>query len=144
MAESHWCSMKVSLNRKAHFSCGHRYFNPDFDEAKNKSEFGLCYNEHGHGHNYTLVVSISGEISPETGMIINLKHLDPLVSGICEEFDHKFLNKDVEFFKTNIPTTENIAHYIFKKLNPLLEKHKVSLDKITLYENEDIWSEVSL
>ena len=136
--------MKVTLNRKIHFSCGHRYFNPNFDETKNKLEFGACYNEHGHGHNYTLVVSVCGDISPDTGMIINLKYLDPIINNISEEFDHKFLNTDVEHFKNTIPTTENIAIYISKKINPLLQKHEVTLDKILLYENEDIWSEVTL
>ena len=135
--------MKVSLSRKVHFSCGHRYFNSNFSEEQNRSEFGLCYSEHGHGHNYNLTVTVSGPVSGETGMIINLKDFDPLISGICEEFDHKFLNTDVEFFKTNIPTTENMAGYIFNKLNKSLLKHKVILEKIVLFENEDIWSEVT-
>lgn len=133
--------MKATLVRSARFSCGHKYENPNWTEEKNKEEFGLCYSEHGHGHNYKLEVFIKAPIAPDTGMTLNLMHVDQCIEEVTDLLDHKFLNTDLDYFKQHIPTTENISVFIYNKLKKLLEQHKVELSKVTLYENDDLWVE---
>lgn len=133
--------MKATLVRSARFSCGHKYENPNWNEEQNKKEFGLCYSEHGHGHNYKLDVAVSSEINPENGMSINLSIVDKYIEQVTELLDHKFLNTDLDYFKNNIPTTENIAIFIYQKLQPLFKSQNAELKKITLFENDDLWVE---
>lgn len=125
----------VSVFRKEHFNAAHRLHNPAWDEAKNDAVFGKCNNPNYHGHNYELVVKLTGEPDPVTGYVIDLK----LLSGIIEEkvldkFDHKNLNKDVPEFKDLNPTAENIAIVIFHLLRPAIDE-KLKM-KIRLYETE--------
>ncbi|MCX2720183.1 6-pyruvoyl trahydropterin synthase family protein [Lentiprolixibacter aurantiacus] len=111
--------MKVKVSRKAHFNAAHRLFLPEWDDAKNEAVFGKCNNPHYHGHNYELVVSVTGEIDPKTGMVIDMKELKDLIKSEVEEaLDHKNLNLQVPEFKTLIPTAENIAVVIWNKLRP--------------------------
>lgn len=125
--------MATTVHRKAHFNAAHRLFRSDWDEAKNKAVFGKCSNPYYHGHNYELIVSVTGEIDPETGFVINLKTLKDLIKTEIEEpFDHKNLNEEVQEFKSLNPTAENIAKVIFNKLNTKLDGD-VSLE-VTLYE----------
>ncbi len=92
------------------FCSGHRLFNPKFSDEKNREIFGDCANPNGHGHNYVLEVTVSGEIDHETGMIINLKELKRIIeTEIISKVDHKNLNMDVDFMQGIIPTTENFA-----------------------------------
>lgn len=126
--------------RRVHFSCGHRYANPEFSEEKNRQVFGACYSPHGHGHNYALEAHFTGPIDPQTGMVLNLVQADKLLEQISQQLDHQFLNEDVEHFKTNIPTTENMAVYVFDQLAAQLEP-PVELLRVRLYECEDIWAE---
>jgi 6-pyruvoyltetrahydropterin/6-carboxytetrahydropterin synthase len=108
-------------------------FRPDWDDKKNDEVFGKCNNPHYHGHNYELIVSVTGKIDPETGFVINLKTLKGLIkTEIEDKFDHKNLNEQVPEFERLNPTVENIAKVIWEKLNPKIEK-KLSLE-ITLYE----------
>lgn len=125
--------MKVTVSRKAHFNAAHRLFRADWSAEQNEEVFGKCNNPEYHGHNYELIVSVRGEIDPETGYVIDLKVLkDFIKSEIEEPFDHKNLNTQVEEFKTMNPTAENIAVVIYKRLRPVI---KSDLDlKITLYE----------
>ena len=129
--------------RRTHFSCGHRYFNPQLSEQKNQEIFGACYSPHGHGHNYVLEAYFTGPVDTQTGMIINLVDVDRLLEAISQQLDHSFLNKDVEYFKHHIPTTENLAIYTYEQLKPTLPKG-VALLRVRLYECEDIWAEHGL
>ena len=125
--------MKVTVHRKAHFNAAHRLFNPAWDDEKNNDVFGKCNNPNYHGHNYELIVAVSGEIDPETGFVMDMKILRKLISSEIEEkLDHKNLNVEVEEFKNLNPTAENIAVVIWN----ILRKHiKNELDLgVTLYE----------
>ena len=111
--------MKVKVSRKAHFNAAHRLYLPEWDDAKNEAVFGKCNNPHFHGHNYELIVSVTGPIDPETGMVIDMKVLKDLIKSEVEEaFDHKNLNVEVPEFKSLNPTAENIAVVIWNKLRP--------------------------
>ncbi len=125
--------MKVTVNRKAHFNAAHRLYRKDWSDQKNAEVFGKCSNPHYHGHNYELIVGVTGEIDPETGFVMNLKTLKKIIREEIEEaFDHKNLNEEVTAFKTLNPTAENIAMVIWKKLRNKIQKN---LDlQITLYE----------
>ncbi len=125
--------MKVTVNRKAHFNAAHRLHNPDWSAEKNQEVFGKCNNPNYHGHNYDLIVAVTGKIDPETGYVLDVKVLKDIIKSEVEEpFDHKNLNLDTEEFKALNPTAENIAVVIWNKLrakiNPSLEL------KVTLYE----------
>lgn len=127
--------MPISVTRKAHFNAAHRLNNPDWDEAKNKETFGLCNLPNYHGHNYDLEVTVTGEIDPETGFVINLKYLKDLIRDHIEKkFDHKNLNLDTEEFAQLNPTAEHIAIVIWNILRKQLDpKLKLS---ITLFETD--------
>lgn len=125
--------MKLTVHRKAHFNAAHRLYRKDWDNAKNLEVFGKCSNPHYHGHNYELVVSVRGEIDPETGFVMDLKLLKELIYNEVEvAFDHKNLNEELPEFKELNPTAENIAVVIWNKLRKKL-KSSLSLE-ITLYE----------
>lgn len=125
--------MKVTVSRKAHFNAAHRLFRPDWSNEQNERVFGKCNNPNFHGHNYELIASVTGEINPETGYVIDIKELADLIYEEVElAFDHKNLNLDVPDFKDLIPTAEHIAVVIWKKLSRRL-KPQFSLE-ITLYE----------
>jgi 6-pyruvoyltetrahydropterin/6-carboxytetrahydropterin synthase len=125
--------MKVTVSRKAHFNAAHRLYNADWTDARNATVFGKCANPNYHGHNYELIVSVKGEIHPETGFVMDMKLLKKLIeSEIEEKFDHKNLNEEVPAFKTLNPTAENIAVVIYNKLRPKIEA-ELELS-ITLYE----------
>ena len=123
----------VTVSRKAHFNAAHRLFRADWSDEKNKSVFGKCSNPNYHGHNYELIVSVTGEIDPETGFVIDMKVLKELIKREIEEaFDHKNLNMEVADFKTLNPTAENIAVVIWNKLRPHIDT--VNQLSVTLYE----------
>ena len=124
---------RVTAYRKAHFNAAHRLFRPDWSDEKNAEVFGKCNNHNYHGHNYELIVSVTGEIDPETGYVFDLGRLKELIRNEVEEpFDHKNLNLDVEEFKNLNPTAENICVVIYDKLRRYIP---TSLDlKIKLYE----------
>ena len=125
--------MRITVNRKAHFNAAHRLFREDWDDARNEQIFGKCSNPNFHGHNYELIVSVTGEIDPETGFVVDLKILKDLIREEIEvPFDHKNLNLEVAEFKELNPTSENIAVVIYNKLKKELPE-ELSL-KITLYE----------
>lgn len=132
-------SPSVRLARRIYFSCGHRYYSPQLSEAENKKIFGACYTEYGHGHNYTLEAYIEGAIDPVTGMIINLSEVDEVLKAVTAPLDHHHLNFDVPHFKDHVPTTENIAAYLYKQIEGRLHGRALKLHKIRLYEYEDLW-----
>jgi len=125
--------MKVAVVRKEHFNAAHRLHNPNWNTEKNQSVFGKCNNEHYHGHNYDLHVTVIGELDPETGYVIDLKILrDVIKEHVLEKFDHKNLNLDTDEFKHLNPTAENITVVIW---NILREKLDNKFDiKVKLYE----------
>lgn len=127
--------MKVSVFRKAHFNAAHRLHNPDWTDEMNQKVFGKCNNPNFHGHNYDLVVKVTGEIDPRTGYVIDMKVLkDMMKEHILDRFDHKNLNLDTEEFRNLNPTAENIAVVIWNILRAHLD---VTLDlTIRLYETE--------
>jgi 6-pyruvoyltetrahydropterin/6-carboxytetrahydropterin synthase len=130
----------IYVTRRAEFSASHYYHNPDFSAEENRRVFGKCANPHGHGHNYTLEVTVAGEIDRTTGMVMDLKELKKLLeSEVLELMDHKFLNKEVPVFAAKIPTTENIAVEIWNLLQPKLRLGK--LHRIRLYETPDLYVE---
>ncbi|MBE8221999.1 MAG: 6-carboxytetrahydropterin synthase [Bdellovibrionales bacterium] len=135
---------KISLSRRSYFSAAHRYYNDKWTDAVNKKVFGLCYSEKGHGHNYILDTFVSGPVNKDTGMIINLIDLDSLLQNFVKLLDHKHLNFDLSHFKTLVPTTENIAEFCFKEIKILLRNNAplIKLDKIRLYENQDLWVDI--
>lgn len=125
--------MKVSVYRKAHFNAAHRLHNPAWSDEKNAKIFGLCNNVNYHGHNYELVVKVTGEIDPETGYVYDLGILNNMIKTHIENrFDHKNLNLDCVEFKDLNPTAENIVVVIWKILRGQLEE-QFDL-KIRLYE----------
>ena len=113
----------VYLTRKAEFSASHYYHNPDFTLEENRRVFGKCNNPNGHGHNYLLEVTIAGPIDPATGMVFDLVALDRLVAEhVLEKLDHMNLNLDVETFRAEVPTTENLCRDIYNRLYAPLKK----------------------
>lgn len=125
--------MKVTVSRKAHFNAAHRLYRKDWTMEKNQEVFGKCNNPNFHGHNYELIVSVTGEVDQETGYVIDTKVLSDLIKEHIEEaFDHKNLNIDVPEFKDLIPTAEHIAFIIWHKLRDLIDMNKEL--EITLYE----------
>ncbi|MBA4738950.1 MAG: 6-carboxytetrahydropterin synthase [Flavobacteriaceae bacterium] len=125
--------MEVTVSRKAHFNAAHRLFNKNWSDKKNESVFGKCNNSNYHGHNYEMIVSVTGKINPETGYVIDMGILKKIIKDEVEErLDHKNLNLDVEYFADIIPSAENICIYIYSLL-----RNKISneLDiSVTLYE----------
>jgi len=128
----------IYLTRRAEFSASHFYHSPALSAEENRRIFGKCNNPHGHGHNYTLEVTVAGEIDPTTGMVLDLKELKKVLeSEVLDLMDHRFLNKEVPAFAAKIPTTENIAVEIWKLLAPKLSFGK--LHRIRLYETPDLF-----
>ena len=125
--------MKVTVSRKAHFNAAHKLFRPDWNDTKNKEVFGKCANENYHGHNYELIVSLTGEINQETGYVYDLGKLKNIIKAEVEDYlDHKNLNLDIDDFKSSNPSAENIAVLIYNRLIPHFDvNYKL---KITLYE----------
>lgn len=126
-------SMRVTVNRKAHFNAAHRLYNNEWTDARNNKIFGKCANPNYHGHNYELIVSVTGEIHPDTGFVMDMKILKSLIrSEIEDQFDHKNLNEEVAEFSSLNPTAENISVVIWNKLRMKIDS-KLNL-AITLYE----------
>ncbi len=126
---------KTSVIRKEHFNAAHRLFNPEWSDEKNQEIFGKCNNPNYHGHNYDLLVKLTGYPDPKTGYVFDLKILSDIIKeNILDVFDHKNLNLDVEYFKNLNPTAENIVVVIYDILRQKIDT-KFDL-KITLFETE--------
>lgn len=125
--------MKVKVSRKAHFNAAHRLYRKDWSFEKNEATFGKCNNPKYHGHNYDLIVSVTGEIDSKTGYVMDMKVLKDLIKEHVEDLmDHKNLNEEVPEFKNLNPTAENIAVVIFDKLRPHIDLSKEL--EVVLYE----------
>jgi len=124
------------VTRCTHFSAAHRLYNPTFSHDKNEAIFDKCNNPHGHGHNYTLDVTVKGVPDPETGYVIDLKKLrDIIEEHIIDKVDHKHLNHDVDFLNGIIPTAENISLCFWQILEPFITEG--TLHCIKLFESEN-------
>jgi 6-pyruvoyltetrahydropterin/6-carboxytetrahydropterin synthase len=128
----------VYLTRRVEFSASHYFHNPEMTPEENQRVFGRCNNPHGHGHNYTLDVTVMGEVDPRTGMVLDLKDLKKILEAeVLRLMDHRFLNKEVPAFAHKIPTTENMAIEIWNLLASKLPGTK--LHRIRLYESTDLY-----
>lgn len=127
--------MKIKVSRKEHFNAAHRLFNSEWSDEKNLEVFGKCSYPNYHGHNYEVIVTVTGEPDPKTGYVFDMKVLSDLVKEhVLNKFDHKNLNLDTEYFKNLNPTAENIVVVIWKILREKIDR---TLElKITLYETE--------
>ena len=125
--------MRIKACRKAHFNAAHRLYRKDWSDEKNTQIFGKCSNPKFHGHNYDLVVAVTGDVDPETGFLIDLKVLKQyIVEEVEEPFDHKNLNEEVEEFERLNPTAENIAIVIWNRLRQrITDRFDI---EVTLYE----------
>jgi 6-pyruvoyltetrahydropterin/6-carboxytetrahydropterin synthase len=128
------------LTRKAEFSASHVCANPQWSEERNRAVYGANANPHGHGHNYVLEVTIEGEPDPVTGMVFDLRELKEILNQeVVEPMDHRFLNKEVAPFSTVVPTTENIAIEIWRRLQSRVGREGVKLNNVRLFETGDLY-----
>ena len=125
--------MEITVSRKAHFNAAHRLHNKNWTDEKNQKIFGKCNYQNYHGHNYELIVSVTGEINPETGYVIDMGELKKIIKNEIEErLDHKNLNLDIPHFSNTIPSAENICIYIYDILKENIDSQfKLS---VRLYE----------
>jgi 6-pyruvoyltetrahydropterin/6-carboxytetrahydropterin synthase len=124
---------RVKVSRKAHFNAAHRLYRKDWTDAQNEAHFGKCSNPHFHGHNYELIVSVTGDIDPDTGYVMDMKVLkDHIKAEVEDAFDHKNLNLEVPEFVDLIPTAENIVVVIHQKLKKILTSGQEL--EVVLYE----------
>ncbi len=127
------------ITRKVEFSASHLCYHPGLSEERNRAIYGAAANKHGHGHNYSLEVSLDGSPDPVTGMVFDLKSLkDILNREIVDPMDHRFLNYEVPPFDKVVPTVENVAVEIWRRLAPHFSEH-VRLKNVRLYETEDLY-----
>ena len=130
--------MTVYLTRKCEFSASHHYYDPKLSEADNLRLFGKCSNRNGHGHNYTLEVTVKGEVDATTGFVVDLKELKDIMElEVVDAMDHRYLNHEVPEFKELMPTTENIAIAVWKRLEGKL--HVAKLHRVRVFEMHDLW-----
>lgn len=130
----------VRITRRATFAAGHILCRPEWSDAQNREVFGACVNE--HGHNYVVEVTVGGPVDAETGMVVNLKHVDAVLRReFIDAVDHRHLNRDVDFLRGVIPTAENIALAAFHRLEPHLKPAR--LLKVRIVESENNAAEVS-
>jgi len=128
----------VYLTRRAEFSASHYYHNPAFTREENQRIFGKCNNPHGHGHNYTLEVTVRGEVDSRSGFVMDLGELKEVLNReVLDAMDHRFLNEEVPEFRDRIPTTENLAIAIWQRLAPKLKA--ASLHRVRVYETPDLF-----
>ncbi len=127
--------MTVTICRQEHFNAAHRLHNYTWTDARNEQVFGKCNNPNYHGHNYRLIVRLTGEIDPETGYVYDMKLLSDLIKReILDIFDHRNLNLDTVEFRDLNPTAENIAVVCWNRLRPHVASHLAL--SVTLYETE--------
>ena len=128
------------ITRKADFSASHVCRNPALSDEENRAAFGAAANPHGHGHNYVLEVTLEGDPDPVTGMVMDLKELKAILHReVILPFDHRFLNYEVKPFDSVIPTLENIAIEIWRRLAPDFQDARGKLRSVRLYATPDLW-----
>jgi 6-pyruvoyltetrahydropterin/6-carboxytetrahydropterin synthase len=124
--------MKVTLTRRYSFAASHRLHSTQLSDAENQRLYGKCNNPYGHGHNYVVEVTLGGPVDPATGMIANLADLDSYVQRhVLDDFDHRFINEEIEAFKSVVPTTENLSIEIYNRLKQFPGAH---LERVRIEE----------
>jgi 6-pyruvoyltetrahydropterin/6-carboxytetrahydropterin synthase len=130
----------IFLTRKAEFSSAHYYWNDAWSLEENERVFGKCANRNGHGHNYTLEVTVAGEVDATSGFVVDLKQLkDILDQEVVSVYDHRHLNLEVPEFAKAIPTTENIAIAVWNRLENKIPNAK--LHRVRIYEMPDLFAD---
>jgi len=128
------------LTRRAEFSASHVCANPSLGDQQNRAIYGIAANPNGHGHNYVVEVTVEGEADPVTGMVFDLRELKQILNEeVIEPMDHRFLNREVAPFDRVVPTTENVAIEIWKRLRPRIDRGGVRLNKVRLFETADLY-----
>lgn len=128
------------LTRRAEFSASHVCSQPSLTQEQNRELYGPAANPSGHGHNYVLEVTLEGEADPTTGMVFDLKTLKEIIQQqVIEPMDHRFLNYEVPPFDRIVPTTENVAAEIWRRLAPQFQNGAARLENVRLYETEDLY-----
>ncbi len=132
------------ITRRAEFSASHVCCQPSLTPAQNRGLYGAAANPNGHGHNYVLEVTLEGDADPTTGMIFDLKRLKEMIQQqVIEPMDHRFLNYEVPPFDKVVPTAENVAAEIWRRLAPYFESGRARLRNVRLYETEDLYVDYS-
>jgi 6-pyruvoyltetrahydropterin/6-carboxytetrahydropterin synthase len=130
------------ITRRETFNAAHRLFRADYDDKTNLEVFGKCSNPNWHGHNYTLLVTVSGEVNPETGFVINLKALSNIIQNkIIEKIDHKNINLEVDFMHGKMASTEMLSIAIWEQLEDEIKKLGGRLYSVKLFETENNYAE---
>ena len=133
---------RVTVTRRMRFNAAHRVFNPSFSDAENEATFGKCNNPNWHGHNYTLDVSVEGQVEERTGYVLDLSRLRDIVEkNVIDVVDHRNFNLDVPFMTDVIPTSENIVVAFWKILRPAVKP--ATLKRLVLWETENNYVEYS-
>jgi 6-pyruvoyltetrahydropterin/6-carboxytetrahydropterin synthase len=128
------------ITRREEFSASHACLNPALGPEENRALYGEDANPHGHGHNYVVEVTVEGEPDPVSGMVLDLKRLkDVIRREVIEPFDHRFLNREVAPFDRVVPTAENVAREIWRRLAPRLDTAAARLHRVRLYETDDLY-----
>jgi 6-pyruvoyltetrahydropterin/6-carboxytetrahydropterin synthase len=128
----------IFITRREHFNAAHRLFRPEYSDDQNLQVFGKCSNPNWHGHNYTLFVTVSGEVDPSTGFLVNLKDLSAIIEQhVIEKLDHRNINLEVDFMAGKLASTENLAIGIWNELSESITALGASLHCIKLYETEN-------
>lgn len=132
----------IYITRRERFNAAHRLFRPEYSDEQNLAVFGKCSNPNWHGHNYTLYVTVKGEINPDTGFLVNLKDLSALIDKhVIEKLDHRNINLEVDFMAGKLASTENLAIGIWEVLSEPVSSLGASLHSIKLYETENNFAE---
>ncbi len=130
------------ITRRVDFSASHVCARPDWTEEQNREVYGDAARPNGHGHNYVLEVTLEGDPDPKTGMVIDLKELKEIVQReVVAPIDHRFLNREVPPFDAVVPTPENLAIEIFRRLEPQVRSDSARLHSVRLYETDDLYVE---
>lgn len=128
----------ILVTRRERFNAAHRLFRPEYSDSRNLEVFGKCSNPNWHGHNYTLFVTVKGEVNPETGFLVNLKDLSELINRlVIDKLDHRNINIEVDFMKDKLASTENLAIGIWNELEKPVNALGAELYKVMLYETEN-------
>ena len=132
----------VYITRRERFNAAHKLYNENWSTEKNDEVFGKCANANWHGHNFELIVTVKGEVNPETGFVINLKDLSQIVKdSVIEKVDHKNLNLDVDFMEGKFPSTEVLVMEFWNILEPLIAEKGAQLHYLKLVETENNYVE---
>jgi 6-pyruvoyltetrahydropterin/6-carboxytetrahydropterin synthase len=128
----------IYITRRERFNAAHRLFKPEYSDDQNLQLFGKCSNPNWHGHNYTLYVTVKGDVNPETGFLVNLKDLSAIIDGlVIEKLDHRNINIEVDFMAGKLASTENLAIGIWNELVTPVAAMGATLHSIKLYETEN-------